>query len=327
MEAAAVRRDCNEIGRRALSRRSRTQLATMKRVLVLLNARAGTLLDTGAARIVEEIETALKPRCEALDVRLLQPQQLRGAIARAALGAHDTVIVGGGDGSLSAAAAAFAASDKVLGVLPFGTMNLLARDLGIPRDPHAAVAALATAGPRRIDLAEINGRPFHTLSGLGFFSQMARAREEVRGHPLGRFAGLMLAWARALRRTGPFTADIVVEGRRQQVRALAVLVTSNRFAAEWLRPRLDEGVLELHLVEDEGALTKLKASAALFTGAWRGEQGVRSIVARDITITSRRRHASASTDGERVRERLPLRYRLLPGALTVLSVAQDARFP
>ena len=137
----------------------------------------------------------------------------------------------------------------------------------------------------------------------------------------------MLAWARALRRTGPFTADIVVEGRRQQVRALAVLVTSNRFTADWLRPRLDEGVLELHLVEDEGALTKLKASAALFTGAWRNEQGVRSIVARDITITSRRRHASASTDGERVRERLPLRYRLLAGALTVLSVAQDARFP
>ena len=142
----------------------------------------------------------------------------------------------------------------------------------------------------------------------------------MRGHPLGRFAGVVLASFRALRRTGPFTADIVVEGRREQVRALALLVTNNRFAADWLRPRLDEGMLELHLVEDEGALTKLKASAALLTGAWRDEQGVRSIVARDITITSRRRHTHASTDGERVRERLPLRYRSLPAALTVLSV-------
>jgi diacylglycerol kinase family enzyme len=291
----------------------------MKRVLVLLNARAGTLHDAGAARVVDEIEAALKPRCEDVDIRLLQPQQLNGMIAQAALGPHDTVIVGGGDGSASAAAAAFAASDKVLGVLPFGTMNLLARDLGMPRDPHEAVAALATARPRRIDLAEINGRPFHTLSGLGFFSQMARAREEVRDHPLGRFASVVLAWFRALRRTGPFTADIVVEGRRQQVRALALLVTNNRFAADWRRPRLDEGELELHLVEDEGALTKLKAGAALLTGAWRDEQGVRSITARDITITSRRRHTHASTDGERVRERLPLRYRLLPAALTVLS--------
>lgn len=300
----------------------------MKRVLVLLNARAGTLLDAGAARIVQGIKTALSPCCESHDVRLLQPRQLHGMIAQAARGPHDTVIVGGGDGSASAAAAAFVASDKVLGVLPFGTMNLFARDLGMPRDPHEAVAALATARPRRIDLAEINGRPFHTLSGLGFFSQMARAREEVRGHPLGRLAGVVLASFRALRRTGPFTVDIVVEGRRQQVRALALLVTNNRFAADWRRPRLDEGVLELHLVEDEGALTKLKASTALLTGAWRDE-GVRSIVAHDIsiTITSRRRHASASTDGERVRERLPLRYRSLPAALTVLSAAEDAPFP
>lgn len=297
----------------------------MKRVLVLLNARAGTLLDAGALRIVEEIEAALRPRCETLDVRLLQPQQLGGAIAQAALGSHDTVIVGGGDGSLSAAAAAFAASDKVLGALPFGTMNLLARDLGLPREPHQAIAALATARPCRIDLATINGRPFHTLSGLGFFSQMARAREEVRGYPLGRFAGVVLAWGRALRRTGPFTADILVEGRREQVRALALLITSNRFAADWQRPRLDEGVLELHLVEDEGALTKLKASAALLTGTWRAEGGVRSIAAKEITITSRRRHASASTDGERVRERLPLRYRSLPGALTVLSANGDTQ--
>jgi diacylglycerol kinase family enzyme len=189
----------------------------------------------------------------------------------------------------------------------------------MPLDLHEAVAALATAQPRRIDLAEINGRPFHTLSGLGFFSQMARAREEVRGHPLGRFVGVALASLRALHRTGPFTADIVVEGRRQQVRALALLVTNNRFAAGWLRPRLDEGALELHLVEDEGALTKLKASAALLTGAWRDEQGVRSMTATEIAITSGRRHTHAATDGERVRERIPLRYRSLPGALTVLS--------
>ena len=187
----------------------------------------------------------------------------------------------------------------------------------MPADPQAAVAALARAAPRRIDLAEINGRPFHTLSGLGFFSHMARAREEVRGHPLGRFASMVLAWFRALRRTAPFSIDIVVEGRRERVTALAALVTNNRFAPDWRRPRLDEGLLEMHIVEDQGTLTKLKASAALLTGAWRDEPGIRSLAARDITVASARRHTHASTDGELVRERLPLRYRVLPGALTV----------
>jgi diacylglycerol kinase family enzyme len=236
-------------------------------------------------------------------------------------GAHDTVIVGGGDGTASTAVAAFATSSKVLGVLPFGTMNLLARDLGMPMDIDDAVAALAEVAPRPIDLAEINGRPFHTLSGLGFFSQMARAREEARGHPLGRFASLTLAWFRALRRTKAFTIDIDVDGRRERVPALAVLVTNNRFGPDWRRARLDEGVLEMHLVEDQGTLTKLKASAALLTGAWRTEQQVRSITGSALTVTSGSGHASASTDGELIRERVPLRFRVLPRRLTVLSRA------
>ena len=295
----------------------------MKRVLVLLNARAGTLLDAGAEKVVAHIETTLKPRCESLDVRLLQPRELGRAITDAARGSHDTVIVGGGDGSASTAVAAFAGGGKLLGVLPFGTMNLFARDLGMPSDPLEAVAALATVAPRQVDLAEVNGRPFHTLSGLGFFSQMARAREEVRGHPLGRFVAVVLAWFRALLRTGPFTIDIVLNGRREQVRALAVLMTNNRFGADWRRARLDDGTLEIHIVEDQGTLTKLKASAALLTGAWRTEQQIRSIEATDLTITSRRHNAWASTDGELRRERVPLRYRILPGALTVLAVPTD----
>jgi diacylglycerol kinase family enzyme len=291
----------------------------MRSVLVLLNAQAGTLIDAGTEDIVRQINETLKPRCESLEVCLLQPRALPEAIRKAVLGPHDTVIVGGGDGTANAAAAAFTSTDKVLGVLPFGTMNLLAGDLGMPSDPHAAVAALSDVAPRRIDLAEINGRPFHTLSGLGFFSQMARAREEVRGHPVGRLASVLVAGFRALTRTTSFTIDVLLDGRRERVRAFAVLVTNNRLAADWRRARLDEGVLELHLVEDRGTLTKLRASAALLTGAWRTEQHIRSIVTSDLTITRRRRHSWASTDGELARERMPLRYRALPGALTVLS--------
>ena len=204
--AGACRRRSPRLQRKAAVHcRRGTDGIPMKHVLVLLNARAGTLIDAGTESIVGQIEAALKPRCDSLDIRLLQPRDLAGAIAEAALGPHDTVIVGGGDGSASAAVAAFSGGDKMLGVLPFGTMNLFARDLGMPADLHEAIAALATVVPRRIDLAEINGRPFHTLSGLGFFSQMARAREEMRGHPLGRFVSVVLAWFRALRRTVPFT--------------------------------------------------------------------------------------------------------------------------
>jgi diacylglycerol kinase family enzyme len=295
----------------------------MKNVLVLLNERAGTLLDAGTSVIVGELEAALKPRCERLDIRLLKPRALKGAIEQAASGPHDTVIIGGGDGSVSLAAGAFTGIGKALGVLPFGTMNLLGRDLGMPPDPHEAISALATVKPRQIDLAEINGRPFHTLSGLGFFSEMARAREEVRGHPFGRLPGVAMAWFRAMVRTYPFTVEVKADGHSEQVRAFAVLVTNNKFGPDWRRERLDEGLLEIHIVEEQGALAKLKGSAALITGAWREQQGIRSIATRSLTIDRPRSHAWASTDGELGRERIPLRYRVLPQALTVLAVDGD----
>jgi diacylglycerol kinase family enzyme len=192
----------------------------------------------------------------------------------------------------------------------------------MPAELDAAIAALAAAAPRRIDLASLNGRAFHSLSGLGFFSQMARAREETRGHPLGRMLGVGLAGLRALRRTGRFSIAVEADGRREEIDALAVLVTNNRFDADWQRTRLDAGLIELHIAEDAGALGKLRTSASLLTGGWRDTPGIRSITAREVTIAHVRRRAWAATDGELARERVPLRYAALPGVLNVLAAAQ-----
>jgi diacylglycerol kinase family enzyme len=295
----------------------------MRRILVLLNARAGTLLDSGTDHVRNTVSAALSPRAERVDIRLLKPRYIRGAIEQARPADYDTIIVGGGDGSANCAVGVLAGSDKTLGILPFGTVNLLARDLGMPTEIDAAIAALATAQVRRIDLARVNNRAFHSLCGIGFFSQMARAREEMRGHPFGRFGGLALAAVRALRRTGRFTLDMQTDGRAQRVDALAVLVTNNRFGTDWRRPRLDEGVLEVHVAEDAGALGMLRATTNLLAGTWRESPGIRSITAREITIAHVRGRAWAATDGELVRERLPLRCAIRPQALNVLMAAPD----
>lgn len=290
--------------------------------LVLLNARAGTLLDAGAESVRDELVAALDGRCSRNDIKLLKPRELISEIRRAAKSDYSTIVVGGGDGSVSCAARALAHSGKTLGILPFGTINLLARDLNMPANVHEAVKALADAKPRVIDLARLNGRVFHSLSGLGFFSQMARAREEVRGHKLGRLFGVGLAAFRAVQRTSPFMLDIKTDHHHERVEALAVLITNNRFNPEWHRPALDEGTLELHIAENAGALSKLKASANLLTGAWRNDDdsdGIRSIVARHVVIDRTRTSALAATDGELQREKIPLRYEIVPKALTVLS--------
>ncbi|HEX2216641.1 MAG TPA: diacylglycerol kinase, partial [Xanthobacteraceae bacterium] len=181
-----------------------------------------------------------------------------------------------------------------------------------------ALAALADAKPRQIDLASVNGRYFHTLSGVGFFSQMARAREETRGLWAGRLLSVGLAFMRAVRRTGRFTLDLEIDGRRQTVDAFAALVTNNRFGDDWRRARVDEGVLELHVAEEQGALARISAGVGLISGNWRNNEGVHSFTAREVVITHQRRRTWVATDGERVREHFPLRYRIEPKALSVL---------
>lgn len=291
--------------------------------LVLLNARAGTLIDAGAERVRDTLLASLKGRCSRADILLLKPRDLIPQIRKAATGGFSTIVVGGGDGSVSAAVHALAGTGKTLGVLPLGTLNLLSRDLAMPQNIEEASEAIGAAHPRRIDLARINGRYFHSLSGLGFFSQMARAREEVRGYPFGRLIGVGIAAFRAFQRTYPFTLDIRTDHHREHVQALAVLVTNNRFSPSWRRTRLDEGVLEIHIAEHSDALSKLRASANLLTGAWRNDDdtdGIRTLQARHVAIGRARTRAWAATDGELARERIPLRYESVRGALDVLAL-------
>jgi diacylglycerol kinase family enzyme len=288
----------------------------MRRILALFNARAGTLIDRGADGLRDAFAQAFGRM--RVDLHVLEPAAMAAAIAAVPQDDYDTVVIGGGDGSVSAAVDALASSGKTLGVVPCGTLNLLARDLGMPDDINAAIAALACAQPVAIDLASLNGRLFHSLSGLGFFSQMARAREEARDLP-HKILRVGAAAMRAFARTGRFSLEIEAEGRRHAVDTYAVLVTCNRFAKDWRRRVLDGGTLEIHVAKHEGGLERLKAATDLMTGGWRDNDGIASFAARKVVIAGARRRVWVATDGELAREATPLSYEICPRALTVLA--------
>jgi diacylglycerol kinase family enzyme len=229
--------------------------------------------------------------------------------------------------ALPASAVGLAGTDIALGVLPLGTMNLLAHDIGLPRDLPGALAALGRAEPRKVDLGTLNGRAFHGVSGIGFFSQMALAREQMRDKR-GRVLGWLIALGKALVRAGRMSIEIEIEGRRESIEAYAALVTVNAFDAPGLhRAHLDGGRLEVLVAEHRGALAKLKTGADVLVGAWRNNPGIHAFTAERITIHGTRRRAWVATDGEVTRETLPLRYAIAPRALTLLVPPEGIRGP
>ena len=291
----------------------------MPRRLVLINARAGTILDGLGGDPEEAVRRAFAAAGLEADIHVVRPRRLPELLARAARSDHDQVIVGGGDGTFSCAAGHLAGTGKALGVLPLGTVNLLGRDIGVAQPFAAGVRSLVSAEPRRIDLGEINGRLFHSLVGVGFFAQMARAREEMRGFMLGRWVGLGLAAYRAFSRTGALHLGIEADGRMHDVDAFAVLVTNNHFEApSWRRARLDSGRLEIHIAHDAPTLTRAKAGLDVLLGTWRQNETLEAVSAATALIASHRRRLWISVDGELVRARLPLRLAIRPRALAVL---------
>jgi diacylglycerol kinase family enzyme len=304
----------------------------MARCLVLLNPRSGTLKDleeqAGAESPAARIERAFAAAGKQVDVRMAPPRDLGSVLEEVGRDRdHDEIIVGGGDGSLSRSLGRLLATGKTFGVLPFGTMNLLARDLGVPQEIDEAIAALATAEPTRIDLASINGRPFHSISGLGFFAQMARAREAARGlKGLGRYAGFAYAAFRAFFRSGRSRYRLVIDGAPIKVEATAVLVTNNAFGEDgWRRPRLDAGEIEVIVAHAGGWRERFRLGVDVIRGGWRGNPLVESFRATSVVVEKgRRTRVWVATDGELTRERCPVAYEALPGAALMLRPPRSA---
>jgi diacylglycerol kinase family enzyme len=239
-------------------------------------------------------------------------------------GAPDALIVAGGDGTVRSIAERMLESDVPLGILPLGTMNVLARDLGVPGDLEGAVEALVSAPVDRIDVATVNGRPFLCSSTLAMMPHLGRLRERARGRlgpralrQLGR--ALRLVW-----RYPRMRLTIVVDGQEYHVRTRAAVVSCNPLAAGPPpmpgRDRLDAGRLAVYVTRDRTHWDLIAVAGNLFRGSWQEDERIRTYEGKTVEVrSSELALMSVMSDGEIAQLSMPLRYEILPRALAVLA--------
>ena len=183
------------------------------RFQVILNRDGGTLRTRDVERFAAGARRTLEGLGHAVSVTTVAGEGLEKALAVAAAGPAEVVMVGGGDGTVSAAAAQLAHTDKALAVLPAGTMNLFARSLGIPLDLDAAVAALGAGAIEAVDVAAADDRIFVHQFSVGLHAKLIRLREKKSfGSRLGKMRASVAAGLSTFFRPPRLEAELVVDG-------------------------------------------------------------------------------------------------------------------
>ncbi len=280
---------------------------------VLINAASGALRQRGGNGLAEAACARLAAAHPDAVVERLAPGDLKGRLTALAAEAPDRVVVAGGDGTVNTAIAAFAGTDTALGILPLGRMNLTARGLAIPLDPRDAVDALASAVPRRIDLAAVEDRIFAHHAGFGLPARTIHQRGAAGRWPVAVAAQDL--WHR------PPHLDLSIDGGRERRVALVAitntLLTGDSDHAPG-RQRLDAGRLGLYVVDRASRWGLLRLAAETGVGHWQDSQRLVASTARTVTVETRDSRLVVSLDGEVVRLIPPVRCRSLPAHLTVL---------
>ncbi len=190
--------------------------------------------------------------------------------------------VAGGDGSVAAAAAVALAHGLPLAVVPAGTLNHFARDLGV-ETPEEAAGAVEAGRAVSVDVADVNGTPFLNTASIGVYPEMVRRRDALAGR-LGRWVAMAVAAAQVLRAGTP--VSMVLDGRPVDVWILFVgncRYTPRGLAPAW-RPRLEDGLLDVQYLRADVPFSRTRAVLGALLGVSDRVSGYASFATDEVHV-------------------------------------------
>ncbi len=238
---------------------------------------------------------------------------------------YQTIVAGGGDGTVSAVAGVLAGTRKTLGVLPLGTLNHFAKDLQLPLDLDGAMETIMAGRTVQVDVGEVNGRTFINNSSLGLYPRIVKEREKQQQLGWGKWPAFVWAAITVLRRYPLLNVRLSLDGKQLARRTPFVFIGNNEYEMEGFnigrRACLDKGELSLYITHRTGRLGLLRLAVRALLGGLRNERDFTALRTREIWIETRHRRLHVAFDGETTIMVPPLHYRVRPGALRVIVPA------
>ncbi|WP_448614578.1 phosphatase PAP2 family protein [Modestobacter sp. URMC 112] len=204
--------------------------------------------------------------------------------------------VAGGDGSVAAAAAVALQHGLPLAVIPAGTLNHFARDVGVATPPEA-VDAVEHGAAVSVDVAEVNGTPFLNTASIGSYPEMVRRRDRLSGR-MGKWMALTVAAAQVLRHGSP--VEMEVDGRH--ISAWILFVGNGCYVPRGLspawRPRLEDGLLDVQYLRADLRFGRTRAVLATLLGVSEHSRSYHGFQVPELTVRLLSGPEQVAFDGE-----------------------------
>ena len=244
------------------------------------------------------------------------------ARARQAASRGDVLVAAGGDGTINSIAGVAVESNATLGIVPMGTLNHFAKDLGLPVNIEAAVRVIVDGHVRLVDVAEVNGRVFVNNSSVGLYPRMVWERDEELRRGRSKLTAFTIAMLRTWRNYQMIAAHLDVDGRTAVVRTPFVFIGNNEYKAEGFtlggRSSLDGGRLSVFVAPECGQFEILTLPLRALVNRLDERFPFARFVADTVSVDLGHRRLSVALDGEVARMRAPLVYRIRPHALRAM---------
>ncbi len=287
---------------------------------VIANASSGTGCPDGWDR---EVENKLGAEGLHATVHLVHSgEEISRTVDEALHQGASLVVAAGGDGTVSAVASKLAGGKVPLGVLPMGTLNHFAKDLGLPLDLDAAIEVIAHGREAEVDVGEVNGHVFINNSSIGLYPDIVLDRERQRRRlGRGKWRALLAASWHAARRYPVLSMHLEIDGRPLERRSPFLFVGNNEYRMEGFeigeRAGLSDGSLSLYLTQRTGRFGLLALAFRALLRRLQQAKDFDMLSASEVLVKTGHRHLRVAADGEVLRLQTPLRYRIRPGALRV----------
>jgi len=230
-------------------------------------------------------------------------------------------VAAGGDGTINTVLQPLVNTDAVLGVVPIGTFNHFARDLGLPLDWRTALDVVVNGTTRQIDCARVNERFFVNNLSMGLYPELVARREE-RGRHYPRWKARAYAAFSTLRSYPHVTINVETEHHHEVIRTHVFMVSNNSYDLSRLgidapRATLEEGRLSVYWLPHLPRIALMRFAAHYLAGRVKQAPGFRSFRTRSMKVGAAKKHLHVGIDGEVYTMTPPLLITIAPSSLLV----------